>query len=404
LLSIRLTLHVFRRGEITHVLKGEPPMFLSPRLTAFTLLCWFVAASSAFAAVQYPVDGDGSINVNILRKYDLTGLRTQVSELNWLYVGGANEAATLDISVNKAQWDYNGQGDRADATATIRWELDQAYSVNKWISHWRNNTVFKPFEYELRMSDTGFSSMDVIVSRTATPSATVTDIFSPRDTRYVEMQWWGVPERNGGREAVLLDEVEMFAHEVTQGPITADQGFAIKNAYNFTFTDESDPDGGFRDSLSKVADGNFRTFLRGNGGADDARHLVGHLAAHLTGPRAADAIMCGSDGQTITLAAACRQLHLEPGEDVAVVGYDNYWRDVPSRKFEPYVPPATVDKRNTDSGAAMVRLLLDRMEGKLPDEPVVRRIDPVLVETDKADAASITEPWHVPEKMKGEQP
>ena len=124
---------------------------------------------------------------------------------------------------------------------------------------------------------------------------------------------------------------------------------------------------------------------------DDARHLVGHLAEHLAGPHAADAIMCPSDGQAITLAAACRLLHLEPGEDVVIVGYDNYWRDVPSRKFEPYAPPVTVDKRNAEMGAAMVRLLQDRLDDELPDEPAVRRIDPVLVETDETDADASVE-------------
>jgi len=149
-----------------YLLKGEHPMSLSPRLTVIAaILCSFLAASDSPAAVQYPVDSDGSIDVNILRKYDVTGLLTQVSELNLVGVNGANEAATLDISTNKAQWDLRS-GDRADASATIRWELDQAYSVNKWITHWRNNSGFKPFEYELRMSDTGFSDMDVVVPQT----------------------------------------------------------------------------------------------------------------------------------------------------------------------------------------------------------------------------------------------
>jgi DNA-binding LacI/PurR family transcriptional regulator len=106
-----------------------------------------------------------------------------------------------------------------------------------------------------------------------------------------------------------------------------------------------------------------------------------YLAEHLTGPEAADAVMCMSDGLVFQIAAAARKLHRSPGEDIDVVGYDNYWRDVRERRYESYVPPATVDKRNQIIGQMMVELLLQRINGDLDSQPQVRVVEPELVKT-----------------------
>jgi DNA-binding LacI/PurR family transcriptional regulator len=117
------------------------------------------------------------------------------------------------------------------------------------------------------------------------------------------------------------------------------------------------------------------------------RNTAGYLVEHLTGPNAPDAIMVGSDRDVFITAAACRLYGLEPGIDVVLVGYDNYWRRCLEREFEPYLPAATVDKRNDRMGEEMVSLLIDRVEERLPAEPQTRVVCPELTITTTEAAA-----------------
>lgn len=110
-----------------------------------------------------------------------------------------------------------------------------------------------------------------------------------------------------------------------------------------------------------------------------ARHTAGHLAPFVLGADPIDAVMVHTDGDLFKTSAALRFLGKEPNRDVALVGYDNYWREVPEREFEPLVPLATVDKLNHEIGGEMVRLLLDRAAGTLPDEPQLRVVAPRLI-------------------------
>lgn len=112
------------------------------------------------------------------------------------------------------------------------------------------------------------------------------------------------------------------------------------------------------------------------------RQLAGHIAPMLRGREPVDAIMVGNDGQAIVAAAALRLLGCEPGREVLVVGYDNMWAGCPEREWEPAVPAATVDKCNAQLGRELVRLLLDRVEGRLPSEPQRRVVPSRLVVLD----------------------
>lgn len=96
-----------------------------------------------------------------------------------------------------------------------------------------------------------------------------------------------------------------------------------------------------------------------------------------------DAIMTPSDGETFAVAGACRLLGAEPGKDVLIVGYDNYWREAWERNLEPATPLATVDKHNAGIGRELVQLLMDRIEGKLPAEPQVRVVTPQMLVTEE---------------------
>ena len=111
------------------------------------------------------------------------------------------------------------------------------------------------------------------------------------------------------------------------------------------------------------------------------RYIGGHLIEHLTGPNRADALMCATDRDVFGTAAACRLFGLQPNTDVDLVGYDNYWRECEERAVESTVPLATVDKCNRELGAALVQLLMERIQGALPDEPQCREVTPRLVVT-----------------------
>lgn len=109
------------------------------------------------------------------------------------------------------------------------------------------------------------------------------------------------------------------------------------------------------------------------------RLTAGYLADRLAGPQAPDALMVISDGEVPTVAAACRLLGKTPNRDVALVGYDNYWRECPSTAWEPEPPLATVDKKNVLIGRELVNLLLARLHGQLPAAPQQRTVTPELV-------------------------
>jgi len=92
-----------------------------------------------------------------------------------------------------------------------------------------------------------------------------------------------------------------------------------------------------------------------------ARVMAGYIAEQVRKKTAPDAIMVGTDCETFPVAAACRMLGINPGEDVLITGYDNYWHAAFERKFEPCLPFASVDKRNARIGAELVRLLSERI-------------------------------------------
>lgn len=115
-----------------------------------------------------------------------------------------------------------------------------------------------------------------------------------------------------------------------------------------------------------------------------ARRCVGFLIEALSNEGGCDALLAASDGYAFLLARAVRLLGKEPNRDVDIVGYDNYWRDLELRRFEPVEPLATVDKRNQEMGRQLVQLLNQRLAGQLPDEPQRRVVAPQLIVTSDA--------------------
>ena len=119
----------------------------------------------------------------------------------------------------------------------------------------------------------------------------------------------------------------------------------------------------------------------------NVRLTAGYLYEHLHGANAADAIMVLSDGAVPGVTAACRLLGKVPQQDVAIVGYDNYWRECPELAYELTPPMATVDKDNRGIGRALVELLLARLAGQLPPAPQCRIVPSHLIVTEKGGSS-----------------
>lgn len=109
------------------------------------------------------------------------------------------------------------------------------------------------------------------------------------------------------------------------------------------------------------------------------RQVAGYLVDVFAGEQTPDAMMTLTDGHVAVLAAACRLFHRVPNQDVVIAGYDNYWASCWERQFEAAAPAVTVDKHNHETGQRMVQLLLDRLAGRLPDEPQCATMEPELV-------------------------
>ncbi len=93
------------------------------------------------------------------------------------------------------------------------------------------------------------------------------------------------------------------------------------------------------------------------------RGIAGMLVEHLVGPNPIDAICCAVDPQVHQCAAALRLFGITPNREVALVGYDNAWEHIPSRRFEATPPLATVDKDNAALGRRLAAIALERLAG-----------------------------------------
>lgn len=109
------------------------------------------------------------------------------------------------------------------------------------------------------------------------------------------------------------------------------------------------------------------------------RTVAGHLPEHLCGSQPIDAIMVASDPHANQVAAALRLFGKVPNEDIDIVGYDHTWAEEPSRIWESTGPLATVDKRCDRICQELAALVLDRIDGRLPEMPQRRVVDGELI-------------------------
>jgi len=120
-----------------------------------------------------------------------------------------------------------------------------------------------------------------------------------------------------------------------------------------------------------------------------AYQLAGHLATWVGGAEPVDAIMLGNDGDAPPAATALRILGKQPGSEVLITGYDNQWGSASERAWDDTPPAATMDKCNFDMGQEMVRLLMDRAAGRLPQDPQCRVVKPRMVFFHGGDADGV---------------
>jgi DNA-binding LacI/PurR family transcriptional regulator len=98
-----------------------------------------------------------------------------------------------------------------------------------------------------------------------------------------------------------------------------------------------------------------------------------------------DGVLAGSDALVGVVAAALRRLGVEPGKDVRLAGYDNFWRTYFTRRYERTAPDVTIDKRHGRMAAVALGLLDQRLAAangrstQAPTADKLRRVKPRLV-------------------------
>jgi DNA-binding LacI/PurR family transcriptional regulator len=107
------------------------------------------------------------------------------------------------------------------------------------------------------------------------------------------------------------------------------------------------------------------------------RYIAGHLAP-LFATCAIDGIIAVTDGHVPYLNVACRVLGRIPNKDIVIAGYDDFWSESAERDMDKEPPLFSIDKRNSVTGAEMVRLLESRINNELPAAAQKRLIKPML--------------------------
>lgn len=136
------------------------------------------------------------------------------------------------------------------------------------------------------------------------------------------------------------------------------------------------------DTLSPLRTPNLRCGNEGEPFNDAVRLQMGFLHEALCGDQPIDALMCVNDVHAAEAAEAVRRLGKQPGQDVAIVGYDNTWQRDTRNPERTDAPAATIDKHNDRVGLALADLLHDRIQGQLPQAPQQRAADFTLIVPD----------------------
>lgn len=212
----------------------------------------------AQAAVTYPVDGDGSYRVNVVRHTTAKGvLSSTITQTGLVYASGGVPSAIIDGSLAKSQWDVD-HDNRSNSTATVRLTLARSYSINKITTLWPIRALYQT----IRFSDTGFGSMtNVSVSNAVDYTTTIT--FAPTTAKYIELIWYGAYEWTPTTAYVALREIQVYPHAATTGTLPADEGLNVIPAITPVMTNVSTGNGAWADNLYNCVDGDINSYTRG---------------------------------------------------------------------------------------------------------------------------------------------
>ncbi len=105
-----------------------------------------------------------------------------------------------------------------------------------------------------------------------------------------------------------------------------------------------------------------------------ARLFAACLLGHLGDGEEPVGVLAITDSDVFPLLAAGRLLNRE----LIVCGYDAYWQDRPEYRAHGDRPVATVDKQNRLLGIRLAELVAERIAGRLPPEPQLVVMAPLL--------------------------
>ena len=107
---------------------------------------------------------------------------------------------------------------------------------------------------------------------------------------------------------------------------------------------------------------------------ESLRSAIGQIFDLLQSDSAVDTLLVHTDGDVKLVHTAVQRCVGSKNQRIVIAGYDNY--------LSPYQTPrpaVTVDKRNAEIGAELVRLLRDRAAGRLTEPQVTRLLMPRLI-------------------------
>ncbi|MDA3960551.1 MAG: GntR family transcriptional regulator [Planctomycetota bacterium] len=134
-------------------------------------------------------------------------------------------------------------------------------------------------------------------------------------------------------------------------------------------------------SLEPLAPFEMPDFESPDGNLDaQARQETGFLYPHLTGAEAIDGLLCLTDIYTFSAAAVCQLAGREPGVDLDIVGYDNYYQGAAERYQSSFRPLATIDRQTGASGHSLARLLVKRLAQPHDPSPLIEALAPKLIQ------------------------
>jgi len=233
------------------------------------------SATASVMAANFPISSDGTYTANVIRRWADVPTLAQTTTYNdpssqWVGVSSTAQTGIMDGGLNPYQWNLTS-ANNPNATARIRFTLNDTYSLSKFVHGYFNGYVAD--NYDINVSTTGFVGMTALATAVpVTGSHNVYDNGTGVLARYVEYVWHGTGASNT-QPYILVDEFEAFAEASTNPKVLNN-----RQGYNITPISATVTSAGglWNDPVSNVVDqwpspdrsGYHDTYLRGGGGGD----------------------------------------------------------------------------------------------------------------------------------------